>query len=186
MYPAFIPEYKSSAAWQNNNRLLINRIELFEQAYPIDGSWRIFKALEPFRAEAERRTIRPIVGSDALAALIERRMKNTLTEADNELIDFIVPVVAMQAMSKAVQRLSVSLLPAGVLSQFASGTNNTRSKTESDQRAQVSKSLADAAHTEVAALQMYLQRKTAEETNTDFTPDALMPENNADNKYFAV
>lgn len=186
MYPPYIPEYKQSSAWQKNNRLLINRIEMFEQAYPIDGSWRIFKALEPFRAEVERRTIRPIVGSDAFDALLERRMKDELTTDDEELIDFITPVVALKAMVKAVARLHVSLLPSGVLSQFASGTHNTRSKTDSQQRMQAAKSLSDSAATEIAALQMYLQRKAAEAAGTEFTPDDLMPTNSADNKYFAV
>jgi hypothetical protein len=184
--PALITRYKASPEWQRNNTMVVNHLELFEKAFPLEGSFRLFRSLTPFIRESERRTISAIVGAEKLKALLERRRRNILTEEDQELIDFIIPVVAISTMAMAVRRLSVTLLPDGLLKQYVESGNTARGSATPVQRTQVAKTLDDATRTEVAALQMYLQRQSTETTNTSWTPTSILPQNEATNLYFST
>ena len=181
--PAFIPEYKNSDAWKQNNRLLVNTAEMFDEAFPIEKSYRLFAILRPFVKRVEEQSIVPIIGKETLDDLLEKRRKGTLTVNDTSLMGYIIPAVALKAMSRAVRSLSATLLPDGMLKQFASNSNATRSATDYTQRNQLAMVLDEMAATDLRSLQAEILCRSAPDTLEQET-DLL--NNNPENNFFRV
>jgi len=184
--PALITQYKFSKAWQENNSLIVNRAELFDEIFPIEKSYRLFNILTPFIRRAESQTITPLIGKTAIKELLERRRKGNLTEEDTDLIGYLKPPIVMTAMARAIRSLSATLLPDGLLKQFA----NTSSKSSSDyiQRNQLALTLDEMADSDTLALKQYLEEKEKKEeeqdTTTPFDPLQGIPQNDENNNFF--
>ena len=125
----------------------------------------------------------PIVGKELFAGLLERRRTGTLTEDDTLLMGYITPAVVMTAMSRAVRSLSATLLPDGLLKQFARNTNATRSANDYMQRNQIALVFDEMAASDLRALQAEVLRRQAPEADEDNT-DPL--NNDPSNIHFRV
>jgi hypothetical protein len=116
---ASFPEWASSDARKNTLSLFINTPEHFDRLYPIDSSPVFYIRLAQIMREIERKLIKPILG-DTYAELKRAIAAGTLSPDEQELYDYVCDPIPLLTMSKAITRLSVTLLPEGVVQNFIS------------------------------------------------------------------
>lgn len=92
--------------------LIIRSGEAFDSYFPIERSERMFLMLLPFIREAQMLTVKRAYGSNWDALLAEK----DVPETDAHFA--ACKAVALLAMSMALRRLSLSLIPGGVLRKF--------------------------------------------------------------------
>ena len=108
-------------AWTNSDYkkatklLLINSAEKFDRYYPIGGSGRIYILVLPFLKETELKLKREF-GADWARYLAGEN----LTEKDDEVLEYLLPAIPLLAMSVAVMRLPLGIIPQGVVRNHAS------------------------------------------------------------------
>lgn len=111
-------EWKNSDYKKSLETLFIRNAEKFDQYFPIDRSGRLFVILCPFVREAQRLYIKPALGTDYATLLAGKE----LTTAQKELLEYIYPPIPLLAMSLAIRRLPLSIIPAGVVRNYVSGS----------------------------------------------------------------
>ena len=154
----------------------IDSATAFQAIYPIDYSRRFFLTICPFIREAERKYIKPVLGEDVfdviktgLATLPDPEADppvTTYTDTDGLLPLIRVPL-ALFAMSIAVTRLSLEVLPEGVFQNLISErlTQNAKIPATASDRFEISKSLLVRANDELRFLQEKIRKIAA---GTDF------------------
>jgi hypothetical protein len=123
------PEWTNSPAKATTLSLFISTPEHFNQLYPIDSSPVFFLRLAPLMREIERKYIKPILGKDKFDELKAAILSGTIPEDDQELIEYICDPIPLLTMSKAVTRLSISLIPEGVVQSFISQSQTVKAST---------------------------------------------------------
>lgn len=179
-------EYKQGSKWAENKSLFINHADDFDRIFPIEKSYSLFYRLVPFVRESQRRDILPLLGADRAAGLLDKVVKGTLGESDEDLLDFVRYALVFLTMHKAVRRLNTTLLPDALLRAYAESGNSSRGSAGKSIRDTASLALAQDAQGHVMALQAYLAKLTASETSADYVPDPIVPANSEDNNYFRV
>lgn len=167
-----IAEWKNSDAQKAARSLFINNAKQFDEIFPIDKSRRFFMHIIPFVKEAERKHLRPVLGDmfDDIKAAIK---SGDFTDYDDTFAYIRVPV-AFFALSMAVQRLSVQILPNGIFQEYVSERLTQKAKQVADTavRKEVGKALFEDAQQELRTLAEYLNKLEAEAAGEDFeTPD---------------
>jgi len=187
-------EGSSFATWKNSAERkairgqFIDSAEMFNQIYPIDNSRRFFLTISPFIREAERKYIKP-----ALTPEVFDDMKTALagpaayTDPD-EFLPYIRVPLALFAMSIAVDRLAIEILPEGVFQNLVSDrlTQNAKQPAATEVKREVSKDLMNQARAELNHLQEYIRKLVAEDAGEDFTDRDLTQGLDEDNKYARV
>lgn len=114
-----ITEWKDSDAKKLANSLLIKNADQFDEYYPIERSGRMYVLLLPFIREAERRYIKKVLGDD-----YERFVTGKdLTEEEKDMIrDYVCPPIPLIAISIALRRLPLGLIPIGVVRNYTSAS----------------------------------------------------------------
>lgn len=148
----------------------------FHAVYPIDYSRRFFLTISPFIREAERKYIKPVLGEDVFDVM--KTAMGTLPDPDADppvtafadtdgLLPLIRVPLALYAMSIAVTRLSLEVLPEGVFQNLVSErlTQNAKVASTSADRFEISKSLQTRANDELRFLQEKIRKIAA---GTDF------------------
>lgn len=122
-------------------KLFVNSHELFNDVYPINNSPSFFYTILPFISEVQRKHIKPALGAIYSEQLAAWQLYNPELEAaegsgsaggglpeaiDLELIAKIQQCVPLLAMVIAVKRLSLQVLPEGVVQQFSSMVQTTK------------------------------------------------------------
>lgn len=113
-----IEEWKDSAAQKNILSLFIRTVEHFNRIFPIDNSPGFFLRISPFMREVERKYIKTIFGQTKFDQLKSDYDDGSISEEDLELVDYACDAIALLTMSIAVKRLSVQILPEGVVQQY--------------------------------------------------------------------
>jgi len=117
-------EENSITEWMESDKrkvaasLFIKNADEFDAQFPIDRSGRLYFILLPFIKEAQRRWIRKALGDDYQVLLAGIG----LTDAQKELLEFVYPPTAHLAMSLAIRRLPLGLIPAGVVRNYTSSS----------------------------------------------------------------
>ena len=107
-------------AWQNSDQkklsksLFIKSADKFDMYFPINKSGRMYMMLLPFVREAERKYIKPALGADYTKYLTNAN----LTASEKEILELIYPPIPLLAMSIAVKRMPLGIIPAGVIRNF--------------------------------------------------------------------
>lgn len=151
--------------WKNSDQRkkimeqFINSAEEFSMIYPIEESERFFITISPFIREVERKNILPVLGKTRYDEL-KAAMADTETEFEDEdnLIPHIQTPIALLAMSIAVDRLALEVLPEGVFQNIVSDTANAKQPAKMEAKRQLSKQLADLGRIELNYLQEYLRK----------------------------
>lgn len=152
----------------------------FNAVYPIDHSRRFFLHIQPFIAEAERKYIAP-----ALAAKyneIKEALEAGTFEDTNGMLPLIRVPLALFAMSIAVDRLALEILPDGVFQNFAAERHSLKASQSAltEQKRELATQLLNHAQTELKFLQQALTKINAQ--GSDYTlPDlnsGINPKNN--------
>ncbi len=168
-----IAEWKNSEAQKTARSLFINTAKQFEEIFPIDNSRRFFLKILPFIKEAERKHIRPVLGNELFDDIKTAIKTGDFTDYEDTLAYIRMPV-AFFALSMAVQRLSVQILPGGIFQEYVSDrlTQKAKQVAETTVRKEVGHSLFQDAQLELGSLAEYLDRLDAEAAGEEFdTPD---------------
>lgn len=104
--------WTGTASYKLAQTLIIRSGEAFDSYFPIDRSERMFLMLLPFIREAQMLTVKRAYGKGWDELLEE----NGIPETDAHFA--ACKAVALLAMSMALRRLSLSLIPGGVLRKF--------------------------------------------------------------------
>lgn len=114
-----IAEWTNSEAKRIAHSLFIKNADQFNVYYPIERSGRMYMLLLPFIREVERRHIKKVLGDD-----YKRLLSGTdLTDEDKELIrDYVCPPIPLLAISVALKRLPLGLIPFGVVRHYTSAS----------------------------------------------------------------
>lgn len=104
--------WTGTASYRLAQTLVIRSGEAFDSYFPIDRSERMFLMLLPFIREAQMLTVKRAYGKGWDELLEE----NGMPETDAHFA--ACKAVALLAMSMALRRLSLSLIPGGVLRKF--------------------------------------------------------------------
>lgn len=104
--------WTGTASYRLAQTLIIRSGEVFDSYFPIDCSERMFLMLLPFIREAQMLTVKRAYGKGWDELLEESGMPET------DAHFAACKAVALLAMSMALRRLSLSLIPGGVLRKF--------------------------------------------------------------------
>lgn len=116
-----LPEWADSAAKKKTLSLFINTPEHFNGLFAIDDSPVFFLRIAPLMREIERKHIKPIIGNEKFNELKGMIQSGTeLSEANQDLYDFICDPIPLLTMSMAVKRFSLTVIPEGVVQNFFS------------------------------------------------------------------
>lgn len=121
-----IPEWMNTNTRTAIQKQLIKSAEMFDRYYPIDRSSRFFVLVSPFVREVERKYIRPALGLELYEKYIGKITEPPLTEKEEELKEWIFPAIPLLAMSIALRRMPLALIPFGVVRNFDSETHTQK------------------------------------------------------------
>jgi hypothetical protein len=169
----------------------IDSAAMFNAIYPIDNSRRFFLTISPFIREAERKYILPVLGEEIYKAMksalsLVEPVETEPTETDPDgLLPLIRVPLALFAMSIAMLRLAVEVLPEGVFQNVTSDrlTQSAKVPAPAELRHEAAKNLLKQAQFELRLLQEKIRLIAA---GNDFTPADLTQGLNEDNKFARV
>lgn len=166
-----LKEWIESDLYKLSQSLIIRNGEAFDGYFPINRSERMYLMMVPFIREAQILTVKRAYGSGWDGLLAEKQVP----ESDTHFA--ACKAVALLAMSMALRRLSLGLIPGGVVRKFITENGMGDSETVSlDDVERVSRWMADDAATWVDEM------KRARDGGG--TPEYdLLPKNDRRNKF---
>lgn len=166
-----LPEWLSSEQKALSDTLIIRSGREFDKYFPIQGSERLYLLLVGFIFEAQIRFVRPAYGRDNWAALLADR-----AAPESEVHFAACKSVALLAMSLAMLRMPLQLIPGGVVRSYMS---------ENGMRESLPASIEDvhklASWLQQDAMDWIKQMKDLRDGNTGDI--SLLPENDRRNKF---
>lgn len=116
-------EWTDFPAYKLSQALIIRSGAAFDSYFPIERSERIFFLLLPFIKEAQQLTVKRAYGIAAWDALLA---ENAVPESDAHFA--ACKAVALLAMSMALRRLPLSVMPGGVIRRFVAESGMSESE----------------------------------------------------------
>lgn len=164
-------EWTNSYTYKLSQALIIRNGADFDYYFPIERSERMFLLLLPFIREAQQLTVKRAYGAAAWDALLA---ENQVPETDAHFA--ACKAVSLLAMSMALRRLSLSVIPGGVIRKFVANSGMNESEPASlDDVERIARWMADDAATWIDEM------KRARDGNmADYE---LLPKNDRRNKY---
>lgn len=173
------------AEWQNSDekkaakKLFIPNTATFQEHYPIDFSGLFYHTIRPFIADVQRNAIRQALGDDFQPLLADFINQNVPSEKE-QILGLAQQALALLTMAKALKRLSIQVLPRGVVQQFAA-----------EQQTQKASQIPSTEDLRKYAL--YLERDAEDaldgirkyryENQPEYNPENLAPQNDPRKKY---
>ena len=119
------------ATWFDNaniktNGTLVYSTEIASQYIDISKSRRVFLQLKPTLNQLEKKYVPKLVGQEQYDELVAALIANTITEAQQTLIDLINPIICKRALYMRLPFMRVSIAADGVW--LYSDVNEIRSK----------------------------------------------------------
>lgn len=185
---ASFTEWKDSASQVLARSLFINTAKDFDQRFPIDKSRMFFLKILPFMQEVENTTIKAVLNTVLFDAIKEEIKDGTLTGDNPDILELIKPAVAYLTMAKAVKRLSLQVIPEGVIQNYMSERLTTQAKQVPMLQLMndVAKDFQLDGEIMLSALEQYLVKLIADEAEEEYTPDSIIDHNDIANKHFRV
>nr|WP_294897837.1 DUF6712 family protein [uncultured Pedobacter sp.] len=179
-----IEEWKGSAFRKNARKLLVSTASSFNQYFPIDNSGRFFYQLQPFLGQVQQQIIKPALGADKFNELLNFYQDPEAEENEElkMLLSLVQEALVLKTMEKAVQRLSLKVLPDGVVQQFKSmiqSRNASQAVMDETLRRFVA-SLKISANESLDEVKKYVTPDESE----DFNDLDLLPKNDCKTKIF--
>lgn len=180
-----LQEWKDSDAQKATRALFVNNTLLFDSIYPIDKSGYFFHSILPFIGEVQRTQIMPALGPQKYLELLQFHQNSDNSgnseDADLELLLVLVQqVIPLLTILIAVERLSISVMPYGLVQQFKSErqTKNAGLIATEDAIKKFSLRLDRSAQRAFDIMK--------KQVNSDFDYDdyPLLPDNPEDQKFF--
>jgi hypothetical protein len=187
-------EWMESQNRKLSRRLFVHNESVFQDAYPIDGSPRFYFTVVPWIREVQERTIKKTLGK-IYPELLSYHLDGVTGSGSGssgipsgdgdpdmgELLDLVQKAIPLLVMGKAVKRLSLQVLPDGVVQQFKSNLQSRAASTGATQEVinWHVKRLEEDAKEVLDDVRLWLQRADPESGKYP-----LLPENNEENKFF--
>jgi hypothetical protein len=149
--------------------LLISKDQL-NQEFFLQDSRRVFLCLIPFLRHVQSNEILACIGKERYDLISAALQSGTIPDEIEGILQKIRPALCFLALSRAVIRLSIEILPDGLFTNFITGTINNKAASAIPHRFQVSQSLLQQGMAEMSKLQEYLSRLNAEETGLTYEP----------------
>ncbi|HWK58107.1 MAG TPA: DUF6712 family protein [Parapedobacter sp.] len=112
-----LEEWANSDEKKAAKKLFIPNTAAFQEHYPIDFSGLFYHTVRPFIADVQRNAIRQALGDD-YQPLLNDFIAQSVPEAKEPLLSLTQQALALLTMAKALKRLSIQVLPRGVVQQF--------------------------------------------------------------------
>lgn len=116
-------EWTKSDLYKSAQTLIIRNGAAFERYFPINRSERTFILLLPFIREAQQLTVKRAYGAAAWETLLA---ENQVPETDAHFA--ACKAVALLAMSMALRRLSLGVIPGGIIRRFVAESGMSESE----------------------------------------------------------
>lgn len=204
-----IPEWTSSLAYRLKHQVLLSDLDIFARYYPIDNSLALFNQLLPIQMEMQRKHIAPILGKELLDSMLLINRSNPYDETSGSgsgsgldytalsdeqenvlrLIDYAGPALALWTMATGIKRLSVKLLPEGLVQQFRSSVQSRESSfsVNGKEKDLIVAALIRDAQEATSMLETQLKIIEAVAESTVVVPGTTIGERNVSaNKYFST
>lgn len=136
----------------------IDSAEIFNSIYPIDNSRRFFLVIAPFIREAERKYIKPALTPTTFDEIKTALGSDEGYADDDGILDYIRTPLAYFAMSIAIDRLAVEVLPEGVFQNLIAENTNTKNPAMTEVKREVSKRLLQQGQAELRFLTEQLRK----------------------------
>ncbi len=116
-------KWKKTEAFRKTHRLFVRSTSDFDEYFPINSRLLLLK-LQPGLSQCERLEILPRIGKEKFV-LYKALLDGTVTEGDIDetLLALIKEACVFFALSWALRRLRVELLPEGILQRYAAERN---------------------------------------------------------------
>jgi len=174
-----IGEWDNSSQKKEAKKLFIPNTATFQEHYPIDFSGLFYHTVRPFMADVQRRDIRKALGTD-YDTLLQAFINQSVQPAQEPLLGLTQQALALLTMAKALKRLSIQVLPEGVVQRFTS-------------ESQTSKASQIPSTEDLRKYALYLERDAEDaldeirkyryENQPDYNPHVLLPDNDPRKKY---
>ncbi len=189
-----LPEWMESSNRVAARRLFVHNEAIFQDAYPIDASPRFYYTVLPWIREVQERTIKRALGGkygELLAYHLDEMdgsgsAGSGIPSADGdldmeELLGLVQKAIPLLVMVKAVKRLSLQVLPEGVVQQFKSNLQSRAASTSALPEVITwhAKRLEEDAREVLDDVRLWLQR-----ANPESAVFPLLPDNKEENKFF--
>jgi hypothetical protein len=189
-----LPEWMESQNRKTARRLFVHNEAIFQDAYPIDASPRFYYTVLPWIREVQERAILKALGAqytELLAYHLEGTVgsgsgSSGIPSADGdpdlaELLDLVQKAIPLLVMVMAVKRLSLQVLPEGVVQQFKSNMQSRAASAAAlpEVISWHAKRLQEDAGEVLDDVRSWLQRADPESGTYP-----LLPENEETNKFF--
>jgi hypothetical protein len=110
-------DWIDSDSRKRSRELFLNNTEIFNQYFYIDDSASFYYVLTPMIREIQLKKIKPVLGED-YQVLIDAFQTNT-TSADLEgQLSYIQEALSLHTMALAVKRLTIKVMPEGVVQNY--------------------------------------------------------------------
>jgi len=116
-------EWTGSDLYKSAQTLIIRNGAAFDRYFPINRSERTFMILLPFIREAQQLTVKRAYGTAAWEALLA---EDQVPETDAHFA--ACKAVALLAMSMALRRLSLGVIPGGIIRRFVAESGMSESE----------------------------------------------------------
>lgn len=170
-----VSDWKESDEKKTADSLFIKNAEIFDRYFPIDKSGRLYILLLPFIREVERKKIKPALGDD----FEKLHAETDLSDKEKELLEYVYPPITLYAMSLAIRRMPLGLMPSGVIRNYISQseTMNASQPATMDEVRAFSTWLSDDADVMLEDMKQFRNGRTDMQ---------FLPNNDPNNKYMMV
>lgn len=173
-------DFKKTINYKKLKSTFVNTTADFEEYFPIHSRYLLIK-LRPGLKQAERDFIKPRVGKEKFTELKEAfKTADGVPEEEKDLLALIKEACVYHALQWSMSRLTITLLPEGILQRFQSDRSNTKaSKTPEMLQARLAdQKFGEDAARAYKAIEAYITPALVEETTTEtetsidpFNPD---------------
>ncbi len=163
--------------WANSDEfkiikgLFVSTIEQFEQVFPINGSRVTFRALIPFLRHVQQNIIKSTFIPEKYTELLNQVLSNSVTDDNKQILDLVRQPMVMFALSMAIKRLSVEVLPDGIFTNITTSVVKSKTASSKEARNEVSTNLEKDAQGMLRMLQEFLRKKAATTSGAEFVPE---------------
>ena len=188
-----IPEWTGSNVYKVRHRVILSDLDIFSRFYPIENSLELFCQLLPFQLEMQRKYIAPVLGEELLQQLIALDPNASGSGVDNSklqiLFEYAGPALALWTMATGIKRLSVKLLPEGLVQQFKSSVQSRDSSfnVNGKEKDLIVSALMRDAREATDMLENQIRIIEASESETEIVEVSMLADRNiSTNKYFSI
>ena len=119
-------DFKTTSNYKEIRKFFVCSTADFEEYFPIHSRLLLIK-LGPGLRQAEQRYIKPVLGADKFDAFKAVHLAGTSVSNENQLLfDLVKEFCVYWSLHWAMPRLTINLLPEGILQKFTSDRNNTK------------------------------------------------------------